>query len=181
MSYKIKSVDLRKCPYYRYLTKKSDVRIRNTSQSLIYSNMAEKQLAYDIMWRNYVTVTLCTELCECLRSLESLAWVCCIALYITWLCCLYCVFSSISRAPFEMMIIVSLMMVGFYFAFYSTFFDTWQQSVFLLVHGQVTIIFVVSVGLSVCLCRVFLSRLWSDFDHTRTHVICLGLLVSPRI
>ena len=29
----------------------------------------------------------------------------------------------------------------------------------LLVHGQVTIIFVVSVGLSVCLCRVFLSRL----------------------
>ena len=42
-----------------------------------------------------------------------------------------------------------------------------------LTHGQVTIIFVVSVGLSVCLfvcamCRVFLSRLWSDFDHTRT-------------
>ena len=29
----------------------------------------------------------------------------------------------------------------------------------ILVHGQVTIIFVVSVGLSVCLCRVFLSRL----------------------
>jgi len=29
----------------------------------------------------------------------------------------------------------------------------------LLVHGQVTIIFVVSVCLSVCLCRVFLSRL----------------------
>jgi len=28
-----------------------------------------------------------------------------------------------------------------------------------LVHGQVTIIFVVSVCLSVCLCRVFLSRL----------------------
>jgi len=28
-----------------------------------------------------------------------------------------------------------------------------------LVHSQVTIIFVVSVGLSVCLCRVFLSRL----------------------
>jgi len=38
----------------------------------------------------------------------------------------------------------------------------------LLVHGQVTIIFVVSVCLSVCLCRVFLSRLWSDFDQTRT-------------
>ena len=29
----------------------------------------------------------------------------------------------------------------------------------LLVHGQLTIIFVVSVGLPVCLCRVFLSRL----------------------
>jgi len=32
----------------------------------------------------------------------------------------------------------------------------------------VTIIFVVSVGLSVCLRRVFLSRLWSDFDETWT-------------
>jgi len=30
---------------------------------------------------------------------------------------------------------------------------------FVLVHGQVTIIFVVSVGSFVCLCRVFLSRL----------------------
>jgi len=38
-----------------------------------------------------------------------------------------------------------------------------------------------SVCLSVCLCRVFLSRLWSDFDQTRTHFICLGLVVSPRI
>jgi len=52
-----------------------------------------------------------------------------------------------------------------------------------LVHGQVTIIFVVSVGLSVCLsvclfvclCRVFLSRLRSDFDETWTYVLCLGL------
>jgi len=31
------------------------------------------------------------------------------------------------------------------------------------------------VCLSVCLCRVFLSRLWSDFDQTRTYVMCLGL------
>jgi len=40
----------------------------------------------------------------------------------------------------------------------------------MLVHGQVTIIFVLSVGLSVsvCLCRVFLSHLLSDFDQTRT-------------
>jgi len=37
------------------------------------------------------------------------------------------------------------------------------------------------VCLSVCLCRVFLSRLWSDFDQTRTYVIWLGLVVSPRI
>jgi len=57
------------------------------------------------------------------------------------------------------------------------YFSLW----FLLVHGQVTIIFVFSVCLFVCLCRVFLSRLWSDFDQTRTHVICLGLVVSPRI
>jgi len=39
-----------------------------------------------------------------------------------------------------------------------------------LVHGQVTIIFAVSVGLFVCLCRVFLSRLWSNFDQTWTYV-----------
>jgi len=32
-----------------------------------------------------------------------------------------------------------------------------------------------SVCWFVCLCRVFLSRLWSDFDQTRTYVICLGL------
>ena len=56
-----------------------------------------------------------------------------------------------------------------------------------LVHGKVTIIFVVSVCLSVCLsvfvclCRVFLSRLRSDLDQTRTHVTCPGLVVSPRI
>jgi len=53
----------------------------------------------------------------------------------------------------------------------------YSQSI--LVHGQVTIIFVVSVCLFVC--AVFLSRLWSDFDQTRTHVICLRLVVSPRI
>ena len=35
------------------------------------------------------------------------------------------------------------------------------------------------VCLFVCLCRVFLSPLWSDFD--RTYVICLDLVVSPRI
>ena len=38
-----------------------------------------------------------------------------------------------------------------------------------------------SVCLSVCLCRVFLSRLRSDLDQTRIHVICPGLVVSPRI
>jgi len=48
-----------------------------------------------------------------------------------------------------------------------------------LVHGQVTIIFVVSVGLSVCLCRVFLSCLWSDFDQTWTYVIMSGSSCVP--
>ena len=38
-----------------------------------------------------------------------------------------------------------------------------------------------SVCLFVCLCRVFLSRLRSDLDQTRTHVTCPGLVVSPRI
>jgi len=46
-----------------------------------------------------------------------------------------------------------------------------------LVHGQVCLL----VCPFVCLCRVFLSRLWSDFDQTWTYVICLGLVVSPRI
>jgi len=32
-----------------------------------------------------------------------------------------------------------------------------------------------SVCLSVCLCRVFLSRLRSDLDQTRTHVTCPDL------
>jgi len=51
-----------------------------------------------------------------------------------------------------------------------------------LVHGQVTIIFVVSVCLFVCLfvCAAFFSSL-IDFDQTRSYVICLGLAVSPRI
>ena len=41
--------------------------------------------------------------------------------------------------------------------------------------------FCLFVRLSVCLCSVFLSRLWSDFDQTWTYVIRLGLVVSPRI
>jgi len=60
-------------------------------------------------------------------------------------------------------------------------YDRIVVKTFLLVHGQVTIIFVVSVCLSVCLCRVFLSRLRSDLDQTRIHVTCPGLVVSPRI
>ena len=56
-----------------------------------------------------------------------------------------------------------------------------------LVHGQVTIIFVVSVCLFVCLsvclfvCAEFFSRFRSDLDQTRTHVTCQGLVVSPTI
>ena len=38
-----------------------------------------------------------------------------------------------------------------------------------------------SVCLFVCLYRVFLRRLRSDLDKTRTHVTCPGLVVSPRI
>ena len=51
----------------------------------------------------------------------------------------------------------------------------------ILVHSQVS--WCLFVCLSICLfvCAVFLSRLWSDFDQTRTYVICLGLVVSPRI
>jgi len=34
---------------------------------------------------------------------------------------------------------------------------------------------------SVCLCRVFVGHLWSDFGETWTYVTCLGLVVSPII
>ena len=49
-----------------------------------------------------------------------------------------------------------------------------------LVHGQVTIIFVVSGCLFVCLfvCAEFFSAV---FDPIWTHVTCPGLVVSPRI
>jgi len=53
---------------------------------------------------------------------------------------------------------------------------------YVLVHGKVTIIFVVSVCLFVYLfVQSFLSRLRSDLDQTRTHVTCPRLVVSPRI
>jgi len=53
----------------------------------------------------------------------------------------------------------------------------------MLVHGQVTIIFVVSVGLSVCLfvCAEFFSAVFDPISIKLGHVICLGLVVSPRI
>ena len=53
-----------------------------------------------------------------------------------------------------------------------------------LVHGQVTIIFVVSVGLSVCLsvCAEFFSAVFDPILIKLGHnVIFLGLVVSPRI
>ena len=57
-----------------------------------------------------------------------------------------------------------------------------------LVHGQVTIIFVVSVCLSVCLLvclfvRLFVQFFSAVFDPISIklgHVICLDLVVSPR-
>jgi len=75
---------------------------------------------------------------------------------------------------FLMLLLVTL-------SFQHTFHISTAVSFLVLVHGKVTIIFVVSVCLSVCLCRVFLSRLRSDLDQTRTHVTCPGLVVSPRI
>jgi len=53
----------------------------------------------------------------------------------------------------------------------------------ILVHSQVTIIFVVSVGLSVCLFvyAEFFSAVFDPISIKLGHVICLGLVVSPRI
>jgi len=52
----------------------------------------------------------------------------------------------------------------------------------LLVHGKVTIIFGVSVGLSVC--AEFFSAVFDPISiklgHT-LYTVCLGLVVSPRI
>ena len=53
----------------------------------------------------------------------------------------------------------------------------------LLVHGQVTIIFIVSVCLFVCLfvCAEFFSAVFDPISIKLGHVICLGLVVSSRI
>ena len=58
-----------------------------------------------------------------------------------------------------------------------------EIGIFMLVHGQVTIIFVVSVGLSVSLsvCAEFFSAVFDPISIKLGHVICLGLVVSPRI
>jgi len=52
-------------------------------------------------------------------------------------------------------------------------------SLLLLVHGQVTIIFVVSVCLFVC--AEFFSAVFDPISIKLGHVICLGLVVSRRI
>jgi len=51
-SNKIESVGLRKCPYCRYLIEKV------TSTDVRTINMAENG-GKQLIWRNYVTVTLC--------------------------------------------------------------------------------------------------------------------------
>jgi len=55
---------------------------------------------------------------------------------------------------------------------------TFGFSFCMLVHGQVTIIFCLSVCLFL---QRFLSRLRSDLDQTRTHATCPGLVVSPTV
>ena len=64
-----------------------------------------------------------------------------------------------------------------------TFAARRARRVDLLVHGQVTIIFVVSVCLSVYLfvCAEFFSAVFDPISIKLGHVICLGLVVSPRI
>jgi len=75
---------------------------------------------------------------------------------------------------------LTLLLVVYYY------FDVICQRSF-LVHGQVTIIFVVSVCLSVCLfvclfvCAEFFSAVFDPISIKLGHVICLGLVVSPRI
>jgi len=49
-----------------------------------------------------------------------------------------------------------------------------MPAIFLLVHGQVTIIFVVSVCMSVCSSRVFLSRLWSGTQKNYLVILWLS-------
>jgi len=51
----------------------------------------------------------------------------------------------------------------------------------LLVHGQVTIIFVVSVCLSVCLFVQFFSAVFDPISIKLGHMLYVCLVVSPRI
>ena len=59
------------------------------------------------------------------------------------------------------------------------------SSLIFLIHGQVTIIFVVSVGLSVCclfVCAEFLSAVFDPISIKLGHIVIrLGLVVSLRI
>jgi len=54
-----------------------------------------------------------------------------------------------------------------------------DADIIFLVHGQVTIIFAVSVCLFVCV--EFFSAVFDPISIKLGHVICLGLVVSPRI
>jgi len=53
-SNKIESVGLRKCPYYRCLIEKLTSRIRKH-----FAELAPQNGGKGLIWRNYVTVTLC--------------------------------------------------------------------------------------------------------------------------
>ena len=66
-------------------------------------------------------------------------------------------------------------------------FKTDYNAITKLFHGEVTIIFVVSVCLYVCLsvclfvCAEFFSAVFDPISIKLGHMLCLGLVVSPRI
>jgi len=59
----------------------------------------------------------------------------------------------------------------------STTFSFCSKAFFSRIGSRPSDHYFLSVCWFVCLfvCAVFLSRLWYDFDQTRTYVICLGL------
>ena len=74
-SNKTESVGLRKCPYCHYLTKKNKWCHDNKHFSELAPHHGVKTAGIDVVWKNYVTVTLYTGLCD--APLHSTYWPVC--------------------------------------------------------------------------------------------------------
>jgi len=179
-SNKIESVGLRKCPYYRYLTKK------------VMSEWETLRRAWPTTWRkNSWHRYDMKKLRHCRPMYRPLTWS---STQVTGIQRqkLAHVYAAPETSAGWLALETGSCNMGFkYWLFVLRAVLPVVTRVLLcylvvLVHGQMTIIFIVYVCLSVCLfvCAEFFSAVFDPISiklgHI-THVICLGLVVSPRI